>query len=78
MEPLSWITVAELAIQYGLPLAEDLIKKWENKTPVSLAAFQELKALSAQTAADRMKAQLVAAGIPLDSPQALALIAQAS
>lgn len=71
--------IAQLLLTYGpsaIALVEKLIATWSAKW--TQADIDALKALMNQTAADRMKAQLVAAGVPLDSPQALALIAQAS
>ncbi len=78
---MGWEAIIALVIKYGpegIDLAEHLWQKWSTKTPPTQADFEELRALASQTAADRLKAQLVAAKIPLDSPQAIALIAQAS
>ncbi len=71
---MDWATVAMLIAQYGIPLTEKLIQKWSAGEQVTPAAFAELKAMAAQTAKDRMTAQLTAAGIPLDDPKAVALL----
>lgn len=71
----TWAIIAQLVITEGLPLAEAIWKKWTTGTPPTQADFDELRALAGRTAKDRMKAQLTAAGIPLDDPKALALLA---
>jgi len=75
MPALSWEVVASLIVQYGIPFAESIVKKAESGSPPTTADFAELRALEGQTATDKMKAQLVAAGIPLDDPKAVALLA---
>jgi len=75
---MDWTLVAQLIVNIGLPAAEKLIAKWENNGPVTVAEFQEVKAAATQTAADRMKVQLQAAGIALDDPKAIALLALAT
>lgn len=75
---MDWALVAQLIVNIGLPAAEKLVEKWENKSPVTLADFQEVRDAAKQTAADRMKVQLQAVGISLDDPKAIALLALAS
>jgi hypothetical protein len=75
---MNWAVLIPIIAQYGIPLAESLFQKWSSGSLPTQADFDALRALASQTAADRMKAALVRAGIPLDSPQAAALIAQAS
>lgn len=60
--------------QYGLPLAESLFQKWSSGNPPAQSDFDDLRSKLAQTAKDRMRAQLAAAGIPLDDPKAVALL----
>ncbi len=74
---MDWLTIAQLIIAVGIPAAEKIVALWESKTPVSTAEFQNLRTLTDQRAQDRMKAALVAAGIPLGDPKALALLAAA-
>jgi hypothetical protein len=70
--------IVSLIIQVGLPLAIKLIDKVFSGKDFTQADWEALKADAAQTAKDRMIAQLTAAGIALDSPTAVALIAAAS
>ena len=74
MEPLTWATAAQLIITIGIPATEKIIANWTNKTPVTLEEFAKLRALSEQTASDRMRAQLVAANIDLESVEAIRLL----
>jgi hypothetical protein len=74
---MTWNTIALLIIEIGLPAAMKIVEKWENGSPVGLQELNEVRAVAQQTAADRVKAQLVKAGIALDSDQAKALIAMA-
>lgn len=71
---MNWITVANLIITVGLPATEKLIAKWSDGAPVTLEEFAEIRAIALQSAADRMKAQLVKAGIPLDGETAKTLL----
>lgn len=71
---MGWEEVALIIAQYGLPVAERIVQKWESGAQPTAADFVELRGMAEQTGADRMKAQLVAAGIPLDDPHAVALL----
>ena len=71
---MNWAILIPIIAQYGLPLAESLYQKWTSGNPPTQADFDSLRAAAQQTAADRMKAQLAAAGIPLDDPHAAALL----
>ena len=75
---MTWAALIPIIGQYGLPLAEKLWQKWSSGNPPTQADFDELRSDAQQTALDRMKAQLVAKGIPLDSQRALDLLALAS
>lgn len=66
-----------LIIQYGLPFAESVFNKVTSGAQVTAQDFADLRALAAQSATDRMKVVLAAHNIPLDSPQAVALLALA-
>lgn len=75
---MTWASLIPLIISYGLPYAEKLWSLWTSNTAPTQADFDALRSLASQTAQDRMKANLQAAGIALDSPQAIALINLAS
>lgn len=72
---MTWNTVIQLLLQYGLPLTIKLMDKWGSTDVVTDAEKAELKELAKQTPHSVMIARLTAAGIPLDSPQAQALLA---
>jgi hypothetical protein len=74
---MTWALLIQLIANYGLPFAEAVYKKWATGSVPTQADFDELRALGLQTAQDRMKLALVKAGVPLDSPQALAMLAMA-
>ncbi len=74
---MSWTIIAQLIIEVGYPMA---MKIWQNATSggdATQAQWDELQAMTNQKAVDRVKAVLTNAGISLDSPEALALIALA-
>lgn len=75
---MTWVTLIPLIAQYGLPYAEKLWQLLTTSSPPSQADFDALRALATQTAQDRMKANLVAAGVPLTDPKAIALIGLAA
>lgn len=70
-----WEALIPIIASEGIPVAEKLFQYWSQGTPPTQAQFDELKALTQQTATDRMKAQLSVAGIPLTDPKAVALLA---
>jgi len=74
---MNWTLLIPIIANYGLPLAEKLFTKWSSGSPPTQTDFDELRAAAQQTATDRMKAALSAAGIPLDDPRAAKLIALA-
>lgn len=74
---MGWEILIPLIIQYGLPLAANLHAKWASGKLPTQADFDELRALAKQDAQSKMKAALVRAGIPLEDPKALELIAKA-
>lgn len=77
MEPISWSVIAGLVVQYGLPFATKVVQKWESGASVTTADMDELRGLAKQKAVDVMSQQLAAAGIPLDDPKAVAMLALA-
>jgi len=70
-----WAMLIPLIIQYGLPFAEKIWVLWSSKTDPTQADWDSLKALAAQTPVTQMQAALMRAGIPLDDPRAVALLA---
>lgn len=75
---MGWAALVPLIIQFGVPLAEFLWNKIQSNSTPTEADWAQLKALANQTPVDLLKAQLVAKGVPLDSPQAVQLIALVS
>jgi len=71
----TWAIIAQIIAQNGLPLAVKLFEKWTAGSAPTLNDLNELRALDMQSASDRLKAQLALAGIPLDDPKAIALLA---
>lgn len=72
--------IAQLIITLGpsaLSLVTGLIAKWETNTPVTSTEWASMTAATTQTAADRMKANLIASGIDPTSPQGIAMLALA-
>lgn len=75
---MTWPMFAELLIQFGVrgfDLAEKLIAKWSSNDPVTLADVEEARKLGERTPRQAMIEALNRAGIPLDSPQAVAMLA---
>jgi hypothetical protein len=73
---MGWTAIIAIIAQYGLPLAESLWQKWSTGTVPTQADWDQLRALANTSAADIMRQRLAAAGIALDSPEAIALLAQ--
>lgn len=74
---MGWSAILALILQNapaGIALVEDLFKKWSSGTAPIQADFDALRAMANQSAYDRMKAQLLAAGIALTDPTAIALL----
>ena len=71
---MGWEALIPIIAQYGLPVAEALWKKWSTKTLPTQADWDELNKMANQTAADRMKARLVAASIDPASDQGKILL----
>lgn len=67
--------IIQLVLQYGLPVALDLAGKWARNDAVTVEEIAKLSALAQQNARSVMIARLTAAGVPIDSPQADALLA---
>lgn len=69
-----WETIALLVIKEGLPVALSIAQKWMSGKDPTQADFDELRALSGQTAVDRVKKVLADNGIAEDSPQGKAIL----
>lgn len=75
---MSWDNLLGLLIKFGpqgFELAKSIINKWSNSNPVTIADIEELRALGQNTARSQMLDALNRAGVPVDSPQAVALLA---
>lgn len=68
-------TIAQLIIQFGLPVAQAIYKKLTSDTAITDTDWQELRDMASQTAEDRTKSILVAAGLSLEDPKAQAILA---
>lgn len=71
---MTWAIVAKLIVEVGVPATQKIIENWSNNAAVTPAEFAAVRGLAEQTAADRMKAALVKAGVALDSDTAKALL----
>lgn len=78
MEPITWLTIAQIIAQEGLPIAEAVFQKWSKGTPPAQADFDELRGLVTQNAVDAMREQLDKANIPWDSDQGKSMLALVS
>lgn len=70
--------IISLLAQFGPPaitLIDGLITKWEKQDVVTPEEWAALTASLRLTASDHMTKQLNAAGIPLNDPHAIALLA---
>jgi hypothetical protein len=72
---MNWITLAGIIAQYGIPVAEAIVKKWTEGSVPTVADFAELRQIATQTSVDILKQTLVKNGISLDSPKAKELLA---
>lgn len=72
---MGWAQIIQLIINYGLPFAERIWQLSTSTAAPTQADWDALKALAAQTPLTQLQDALTRAGIPLDSPQAVALLA---
>lgn len=75
---MSGAAIAALIEEFGplaIKLVDGLIVKIETNGNVSAAEWATLRASENQTAKDRMTAMLNQAGVALDSPQGLSMLA---
>lgn len=71
----TWAVLIPIIAQYGLPFAEKMFQKWTSGNDPTQADFDELRAMAKESSADIITARLLAAGIPLDDPRAVELLA---
>lgn len=71
---MPWATIAQLAIQYGLPFVSQLITNIESGGNVTSTQWAALVALAQQNAQSKMLAVLQAQGIDPNSAQGKALL----
>lgn len=74
MQQLTWLTIAQIIAQYGLPFAQALLAKVEGGGALTSAELNALAALASDNAVDLLKARLQAKGIDLNSEDAKRLI----
>jgi len=70
--------LAQLLIQFGVrgfDLAIALVQKWNSPDALTVADIEAAKKLGERSPRDAMIEALVRAGVPLDSPQAVAMLA---
>jgi hypothetical protein len=72
---MGWLEIIGLIQAVGLPLAEKLWQLWKNNSVPTQADWDALKALSKQTARDRMLVVLANNGIDPTSEQGIAFLA---
>lgn len=70
-----WAALIPIIAQYGLPVAEALWQKWTSGAAPTQADWDQLKQMTKNSAQDIVRARLAAAGIPLDDPKAVQLLA---
>lgn len=73
---MNWLTLLPVILQYGVPFAEQLWQNANTSSAPTQAQWDQLKALSQQTARTQLLAALARAGIDPASPTAVALLAQ--
>lgn len=70
-----WTVLLPLIVQYGLPFAEQMWQNINAGTDPTQAQWDQLKALSQNTARTQLLAALARAGVDPASPNAVALLA---
>ena len=73
---MGWDVIAGLIISQGIPFVDKMITLWTNKSAVTQAEWDTLKALAQNNAKTQMLAALARAGIDPASPQGVALLTQ--
>lgn len=74
---MTWEILIPVIGKYSIELAESLWKRWASGQLPTQADWDDLKAMSNQTAKDRMLLALTRAGIDPNSDQGKALLALA-
>ena len=60
---MTWAQLLPLIIQFGLPAAESLWKKWRDNKEVTQEDWDELRGLARNSAKDRMLVALKSANV---------------
>ncbi len=71
---MNWNILAPIIAQYGLDAAIFILGKVTSGAVATQDDFDELRSLTNRNANVIMKTNLIAAGIPLDDPKAIALL----
>lgn len=72
---MDWTLIAQIVAKEGLPLAEALFTKWKSGNAPTLQDFADLRALGAQTAKTQLMDAAKRAGLAVDDPKVVALLA---
>jgi len=75
---MTWAQFALILMQFGVrgfDLADKLVANWSSQEPMTPADVAEMRKLGQRTSRDAVIEALTRAGVALDSPQALALLA---
>lgn len=72
---MNWTVLIPIILQYGLPFAEGLWQRFTAGTPVTQADWDALKLLSLRTPESLLAQAATSAGIPLNDPHYLAVLA---
>lgn len=75
---MTWDIILASFVRVGIPLTVELVEKWLSATPVTEEQWREVRVKALSTAKDRVRLQLVAAGIDPDSEQGKKFLALAS
>lgn len=75
---MTWIQFSQLLLLFGprgFDLAAKLVEKWNSPEPLTLEDVAAAKKLGERSPRDAMVEALIRANIPLESPQAVAMLA---
>ena len=72
---MTWLMIAQLVAQYGIPVAEKLFQLWTSGAAPTQDDWNILKDLASKNAKAQMMAALVRNGVDPNSAQGQALLA---
>lgn len=75
---MTWAIFAQLLIQFGtrgFDLATKLVEKWNSPEPLTIDDIAAARKLGERNPRDAVVEALIRAGVALDSPQAVAMLA---